>query len=410
MDEMLLLCPGPDPERWEWAVAGLEDGRMRRGGLGPLASIKTEAAGRETILLLPGTDVRLESIEAPPAKGGEVRTAVAYLLEDQVCERVEDLHFAIGRRDPTERLPVAIIRRALLRAWLEPLYQQDIRPSQVISETLALPIAGNGAAITVSGDCLLVRTGEDSGCAVELELAGNNLGILPTPAGGEVSASLPIWPVNGAEMPERLLAGIQAAGWTPDLQTGAESRLALFARGLSSQRPSLNLLQGEFSDRTNTQVKRRWWPAAALILLTFGLHVGWSWWDLHRLAQQRQALQSETETLFRQAFPEVHRIVDMETQAKQQLDALRKQSGGHGEFLQLFNKVATRLRQTPGIQLTGLIFDNGSLDVEMKTSDVKAVDGLAGQLNAEHLSARILSTESRDGRIQARLRVQGDQS
>ena len=80
--------------------------------------------GRPVIALLPSEDVLTITTELR-ARGNKLLNALPYALEDHVADDVDDLHFAPGQRMPNGLLPVAVIARAKMDAWLEALRSRD---------------------------------------------------------------------------------------------------------------------------------------------------------------------------------------------------------------------------------------------------------------------------------------------
>jgi len=54
---------------------------------------------------------------------------VPYALEDQLVDEIETLHFALGSTLDGDRLPVAVVAHAALRAWLEACTQAGLTPA-----------------------------------------------------------------------------------------------------------------------------------------------------------------------------------------------------------------------------------------------------------------------------------------
>ena len=65
---------------------------------GSLEQAALEAAGCRVIVLVPGVDVVLTSAVVPSRNRQRIMSAIPYMLEDQLAEDVDSLHFAIGRR------------------------------------------------------------------------------------------------------------------------------------------------------------------------------------------------------------------------------------------------------------------------------------------------------------------------
>jgi general secretion pathway protein L len=123
----------------EWIAVG-DDG-TRRGPQtnGTLAEAALEIHDRPVIVLVPGTEV-LTTFTSIPAKGARLQAVLPYALEDQLADDVDNLHFAPGKRDAGGRLPVAVVARPQMQAWLEALAAAGIRSPG----SGQCPVRGNG--------------------------------------------------------------------------------------------------------------------------------------------------------------------------------------------------------------------------------------------------------------------------
>ena len=91
----------------------------RRGNVqsGPLDLAAAAAAGRKVIVLVPGTDALLAEPVLPVKSGAKLAQVVPFALEEHLAADVEDLHFAVGKRDARPGTPVAVVSHARMEAW-----------------------------------------------------------------------------------------------------------------------------------------------------------------------------------------------------------------------------------------------------------------------------------------------------
>ena len=98
-DWLLLRLPRTLQEHATWLVVDARGAAVGPPQGGPLSLAAPRAAGRHVVVLVPGTEVLLAQPELPPAKAGaRLQQLVAYALEEQLAEDIDELHFAIGRR------------------------------------------------------------------------------------------------------------------------------------------------------------------------------------------------------------------------------------------------------------------------------------------------------------------------
>ena len=192
------------------------------------------------------------------------------------------------------------------------------------------------------------------------------------------------------------------------LQQFAGDPLTIFARGLDAS--AINLLQGAFSRTGEWQrMLRPLRTTAALLLAGVLVSVVVTGIDYVRLDSESDRLRAEIEDSFRKAMPGVTRIVNPRVQMQQHLDqVLRSQDSGRG-FLGLLARSGTVFKDMQGVEVQGITFRAGRLDVDLTVSNLQLLDTLKQSLSQTgKLSVDIQSaTTGADQRVQSRLRIQG---
>src|ERR1700683_4379758 len=106
---LLLRLPPPGQEETEWLTldeAGAPTPTRQRGSLSLAAAVWR--TGR-VVVLAPATQILLAEPELPPGGGAKLARAVPFALEEQLTEDVDQLCFALGKRHPGGRAPVAVV-------------------------------------------------------------------------------------------------------------------------------------------------------------------------------------------------------------------------------------------------------------------------------------------------------------
>jgi type II secretion system protein L len=173
-------------------------------------------------------------------------------------------------------------------------------------------------------------------------------------------------------------------------------------------RPQLDLMRDV--ERYNNQGSfsfRSLWPAAALLLLALVTHLGVSGYRYWNLEQEQSRIAADMQELFKSSFPGVRRVVDPLAQAKQLLDKRRQAHGqGADPLLDVLYQVGGALRSDVTLRLTGLDFQQGVMRIQMLGKTVGRIEGFKQRLEKSGgVEVEILSAESRDGDIDARLRI-----
>ena len=118
-----------------WMVCN-DDGHVLVNAVsGELVQAVPLAVGRRVAVIVPASAVLVTESDAPARSAAKLLQVIPFALEERVADEVENLHFAIGERAPdTGRVPVAVVTRARIDAWLaEP---QDTAGGAGVSSTV----------------------------------------------------------------------------------------------------------------------------------------------------------------------------------------------------------------------------------------------------------------------------------
>ena len=371
------------------------------GGVAPLATLR-EMAGQRFSVVIPGQSVLLIEAMAPRRNRGAWRNALPYALEDQLATDVERLHFALGPTAADGTTSVAVVDTEVLHQHLDPLQAAGLNVQAVIPDTLLLPLPEAGWSLLHSPDSAqtLVRTGRYSGFACEPALLPPLL-TLALEQATTPPAQLQIW---GQPPP---LADTAVS--TVILPAPAE-RLALLYPGVASA-TALNLLQGAFSPSAHFYRWLRPWRTAAvlsgLLLAASVVQTSVNYWQLQR---QRDELQSMIEQTFRQAVPDVQRIVNPRVQLAHRLQQVTGSTATDGEFLRLLVYTSDILREFPELSLQALRFRAGRLEFDLHGGSLEQLEQLQQRLRSSAGYQAQLQASVREDQVISRLTVMAGSS
>src|SRR5215203_3436970 len=119
----------------EWMV--MDGTGARRGNVqsGPLDLAPAAAAGRRVLVLVPGTDALLAEPVLPVKSGAKLAQVVPFALEEHLAADVEDLHFAVGKRETRPGTPVTVVAHSRMEAWQALLTDAGLHPDAIYPET-----------------------------------------------------------------------------------------------------------------------------------------------------------------------------------------------------------------------------------------------------------------------------------
>jgi general secretion pathway protein L len=407
-DWLLLRLPRSPQQQATWLVV---DGRGVAVGPpqgGPLSLAAPRAAGRHVIVLVPGTEVLLAEPELPPAKAGaRLQQLVPYALEEQLAEDIEELHFAIGRRqEDSARVPVAVVARTLMDEWTTRLKSSGLAPEALYADSELLPRNPGQAIALLEEDAVVVRP--PSGAVVTLPADALEealdialTGTEPDAAGGRglvLYTGAAEWHRHGprVEAARERFEGIQI-----QLLTGGP--LALFAQQLPTA-AATNLLQGPYAPVTSHPVGWSAWRVAVLLLVgLLVLHIAGKAAELTVLKHADQRLDASIEQVFQSAMPGQPDPYEARRQMERRLAEVRA-SQASGGFMQALDALVQAHRASPEAVLEALTFRDGALELKASAPSVESLDRLSRQLRQQgwqaHLVAGTPIGSAYEGRIQ----------
>ena len=370
----------------------------------PLDIVARTIVGEQVVAVVPGLNVWLGNVISPPMNQSTLEKAVPFLLEEQLSCPVEELHFSLGKQRKDGTLPVVVLARTLLTRWLDELRKVGIQPQVLVCEPLLLPWKPRSWTLLLAPARVVVRTGWDSGFALD-------------PDHLEPLLALALRS-NGQEKPEQLYVLDNCIGYVhrdfSELGIPVQVKkitgdpLSVFAENFKVG-PVLNLLQGEYAPRD-------WWCGGwQYFRLTAFLLVGWllfrggySLREVDHLLKETQDLDSRIEIQFRKAFPDIHRVVDPQAQMSHQLQIIRRGHRSESEdgFLLLMAHAGAVLQTVSGVTLKRVRFQDKKLDLFLSVSDLQQLDQIRQAMaKGTSFSAEIQNANKGKEGVEGNLRI-----
>lgn len=373
MTQTLLLRLGTtllDPVEWSLA----ENGVVQSGGVvdnvDDLRAIVDPLEPEQSIAFLPAEATTLRTMSAPPKSLVKFRAAASYILEDVLCEPIENIHFGvqqpfIGEKDDTTEAGVT---------------DSNASTPGLILATSAETVEGWLAALTAAGVELDVLTSDAAGLidpagAPRVIIDGNR--VLVAGPGIAVACEADLFEFVRSDLAEAAGAPLSSVSDAPLLPLLAMQ---------SGRVTGVNLLQGRFARRWDwrADVARLRRPAAiaagiaALLFVTVAAEA----WRKDRMATRWRALTTE---LHASSFPDA-RTADPVVHARRVL-----QSGEAGaSFTGLSSTVAAAIESAEGVQVDRLNFDaaRGRIVVSVRSRTDDAIEAFREALAARGVTVR----------------------
>ena len=285
----------------------------------PLGAFAAEAAGCRLVALLPGAEALSTTARLPRMPVARLAQSLPYALEDQIAGELEAQHFALGKPLPRSAqhslgagldVPVVVMRRERLAAWLERLRAAGLEPAALYLEDDCIAAKPGDLRVWLRGDEATLRMPGGEGLQARVEDLSTALDLLPAEP---PRAALGLQIFGSAADRERHAATLQSVGegfarlaWL-DTQ---DSALPWLIGELPLARP-VNLLQGEFAPRRTASVaSRRWRLVAALVAALVLTHFADRTLEVRRVAAAEAALDRQLLQAVQASEPQVRSLAD----------------------------------------------------------------------------------------------------
>jgi general secretion pathway protein L len=322
-----------------------------------LEQLSSYAEQRSIIVLMSASDVVLSQVEIPAGANRKIESMLPYLIEDEVAQDVDDMHFSILKKTGNI-VEVAGIDRDFLQSCIDELASLGMTVKRVIPDVLTVPVQQGVAAVQL-GKEWLIRKGDSQGICVDsewLELFSQSDWVK------EGDNFLPLTAYT--PLPELGLADGQDWHFTP-------SPLVMQLLTEQALQSKVNMLTGSFRVKSSSMKYWRIWRKAAYAALVFlTVLIGYKLLETHRLEQQVQAYRAESERIFRVVFPEREKIPTVSYLKRLMNDELNALQGGsaQGSVLQWLTPLPATLRSIQGMELQSIKFDSNRGEVRLETT------------------------------------------
>lgn len=360
-----------------WLARGAAGSSWRRGDALPPETRVT--------VVVPAETVALHRLRLPARRLAELRQAVPYALEERLAEPVEQLHFALGRRDG-EEVEVAVVARRDMQTWLQRLQAAGLpQAPAMVADAHLLPRRADAVhAARIDGRILVALSGGTH--VVPVEQWAQWRGLLPA-------------------LPVRVL-GVDGAFHEGDEPTPLSWTAFLrFAAGRVEAAP--NLRQGGFAAAREAGDRRRQWrwaavfAALAVLLLVLENAAG-----LLIERSRRAQLQTQMREVFEQALPGQRMTADPAAQ----LAAEAGRSGAAaaaGNPLARLAEVAPLVTQGGRYRVHALDYRGDAIEIEIVTADVGQLDALRESIATLGLAVDVTGVDPHEEGVRGRLRLGG---
>lgn len=400
----------------EWLIvdqSGAQQGSIEHGDLKAAADA---AAGKRVIALVPGTNVLRAFVDLPVRNQAKLLQAIPFAMEDQLAGNIDELHFAVGKRDENDRVPVAVVQRLKMEAWLEQISAVELDLVGVYTDGDALGDMPNTTILLLEARRATIRDPGGHVAATDID---------------SLEALVDVWLNQHALSDEEVPPPINLLVYmTPDcesilqpvvdrLRAKVETLdvLALPDGGLPRMAaqcivaPGINLLQGPYAPRSALGAYWPVWRVAAALLAGLCIALlGANLLEISNLSRQAAGLDQSIEKAMRYTFPEVREIRD----ARALFDSKIRSLGGisnsvtSGGFLDTLDRVADAVEKAKRgtAKIESINYRSGIMELRIVAPSVEALDKIRESIAKESdLQAEIQSANPEGEGVLGRLQI-----
>ena len=372
--------------RVEW----LDGNTLRQDDLPALAEPKKN---RRVILAYPGERVHCLTLQAPARRRTPWLKALPYALEDQTAQDISTLHIITGPIAANGTTPVMLTERTFLAETLALLHDHGIDPIAVVPDFLLLPRQPDQWTVWADGERMLVHLDERAGFVCERD----NLVFCLHKALAEMPAQ-----------PEcvRLIGDLDFVSELKNLRLEAEPAQN-FSKLAVTESTLFNLRRGIFARNKTSQ---RWWRQWRAVALLAGLSLALAFiqnlWYWRQLETEKTRLQAAIEQTFRSVLPAA-RLVNPRAQMEAQLRHNgQNDPAADQHFLPLLGIAAQVLQAHSVLELRGVSFRQGLLELDLTGGSLEQLDTLKAQLAQNPTIRAEVKASVREGQVLSRLGLQ----
>lgn len=371
-----------------------------------LSELSEYAKQRPTIMLIPSSDVLIKQIELPAGASRQLAAMLPFLVEDDVAEDVDELHFNVLAKSGN-LASFSAVKRDYLANWLETFKKHGIHVKQALPDCLALPLLENKASAGQQVSAVqieqqwLFRSGEHQGFMLESDW----LNIMDDRAWTSVLPKAKYHRVEESDDTDEQdeVAPIQhdvtITAYTPrpenheklsgDWQQGdAELVMAILTKGALLSK--VNLLTGEFK-ATSSWLKhwKVWQKVAIATVLLLSVMVAQNWFEVQRYEQQAAQYRAESERIFRDVFPGKRKIPTVSYLKRQMTTEESRLSGSNTQdsLLVWLAQLPQSLNKVESMEVMSVRFDGArnEIRIQAKAKDFQSFEAVRSELS-EHFS------------------------
>lgn len=388
----------------QWCVIDEKKKIILQGSDNTAAEIaeQTKSYAVSPLILFTSPEIVVLQVERPPGSLSKIRQALPFLLEEQLVEDVEDLHFTIINQSDHATLTVAVIKRDVLQDCINLFMNVKLIPETVLPVWLAIPEpSAQSWRALIADNYLWLRITKFSGFSIEAQQAIPMLTpllSLQPPASIEwISADTPDASLLKMCEEKNIQSSIVPI-------TAPDTWITYIAKTFS-EHVNVNLLHSEFSIKQQIMAQKRLWKIAgqyAAGIFAFwvvGMILQYGYFTL-----RVHILNSEIASIYSEIFPGKEMVGDPRATTEHELTRLESGEAGT-DFLSLLLKVGKILQNFPRIHITEIVYTDNKLQLTVNADNFSRLRALNEEITNQGLPLQQENAASTGGVVHSVLKI-----
>lgn len=330
-------------------------------------------------ILVPSESVRLLAVDLPLRSRAKRLQALPFAVEEQIAERSDSVHLALGRELSSHRYLVGVVGHAQMERWTAMADAEGLGHAALVPDALALPVPPEGHWSVELGETrAVVRAADGTGFALAA----------PMLRAAWERAGQPLCLSYGDPLPEDMAA--------PEIAPIGESRVERLAR------PALDLRQGVYAARRVATTPGWGRRLAWIVGIGAVAHTVIASADTLMLRAIAERRENDTRALVEMMAPGTTLPTDAEISGR--VADLIPPPAAQQSFVPLVTRVSSALSpMASAISVRTMHFEGNELVLDLDTSESDMPSRIDGAMRAAAIPATV--TRSPDGAIRVTART-----
>ncbi len=414
MAELVVIRLGAADQPVQWIC--VDDNGTRRSDVstGSIDQAARECGDRKVIVLVPAIDVLTTSANIPLRGGAKLRAALPFALEENMADDIESLHFAVGPPYESGLLPVAVVARDKMDAWLSRLNEAGIQATRIVPENYGLARIPGTMSVLVDTDCSMYNDGADTEFVMQgvkpsdLLVAAGQLGQEKNNMDDDAPSGHLVAFCDAAQ--EKRLShdwiALRHELHSVDVNILPDGVLPKLAVTIATGQ-GVNLLQGRYGPQSDYAMVFSPWKSAAVLLLGLVLvAMAARGVDYYRLGKEEAALRTQFTAEYRYHRPGDTRDVLDPVNAVASIKRGMGTATSPEVFLPSLLELGLAMAANSSADIQTISYRAGIIDIRLTAPDVATLDRIQKAVSASgRFQASIQSTDQVADKINGRIQM-----